>query len=299
MRKPFIVAEISANHMGSLERALLLIDLAKNAGADAVKFQTYQPQTLAPDPEYVIPSGPWAGSKARDLYCQAQTPRRWHQTLFAYARAVGIEPFSTPFSPDDVDFLEEFDCPRYKIASFELVDHELIRYAASTRKPVILSAGMATYDEIAAAIEAASASCEITLLKCTSGYPAPIREANLMTLFEYIDRFFPEVQMFGISDHTPGINVPIAATALGADMIEKHMTMRRDEGGPDAAFSLEPAEFTQMVAGCRDAADALGERQCGPTESEKTQLAFRGRTLKSRSSAVAAEHGKNVNEIKQ
>jgi pseudaminic acid synthase len=290
MRKPFIVAEISANHMGSLERALLLIDLAKNAGADAVKFQTYQPQTLAPDPEYVIPSGPWAGSKARDLYCQAQTPRRWHQTLFAYARAVGIEPFSTPFSPDDVDFLEEFDCPRYKIASFELVDHELIRYAARTGKPLIMSTGMAEFEDIKAAMWCAmnAGCCDLTILKCTSGYPAPVSEANLATLQDMAAAFRWDV---GISDHTLGIAVPVAATALGASMIEKHLTLRRDEGGPDASFSLEPHEFAQMVSACRDAAEAIGEVRYGPTESEQPQLALRGRTLKSRSSAAAAEHG--------
>ena len=288
MRKPFIVAEISANHLGSLERALRLIEEAKLAGADAVKFQTYQPQTLAPDPEYVISSGPWAGSKARDLYCQAQTPRRWHQTLFAYARAVGIEPFSTPFSPDDVDFLEEFDCPRYKIASFELVDHELIRYAAKTGKPLIMSTGMASLNEIDDALLAAmNGGCEdLTLLKCTSGYPAPVSEANLICL-----KRWPWGCKFGISDHTLGIAVPVAATALGAVMIEKHITMSRADGGPDAAFSLEPHEFAQMVQACRDAAEAIGEVRYGPTESEKPQLAFRGRTLRSRSPAAAAEHG--------
>jgi pseudaminic acid synthase len=298
MRKPFIVAEISANHMGSLERALLLIDLAKNAGADAVKFQTYQPQTLAPDPEYVIPSGPWAGSKARDLYCQAQTPRRWHQTLFAYARAVGIEPFSTPFSPDDVDFLEEFDCPRYKIASFELVDHELIQYAARTGKPLVMSTGMASMNEIGRAVIAAmdAGNANVTLLKCTSAYPAVPADAHLRTMVDMHGRF---ARPSGLSDHTLGIAVPVAATVMGAAMIEKHLTLRRDEGGPDAAFSLEPHEFAEMVKACREAADAIGEVLYGPTESEQPQLAFRGRTLKSRSSAAAAEHGQKANEIKQ
>ena len=279
MRKLFIVAELSGNHLGSLERALMLIDAAKAAGADAVKFQTFQVKSMAPDPSYVIPSGPWAGRAVGDLYSQAQTPRKWHETLFAYARSLEIEPFSTPFSPDDVDFLEELRCPRYKIASFELLDHELIRYAASKGKPLIMSTGMASDQDIWNALDAAAGSPEVALLKCTSGYPAPAGEANLATL-EHMRKVF--CAPVGISDHTLGIAVPVAATALGATVIEKHITLRRGDGGPDAGFSLEPEEFAQMVTACRDAADAIGEVRYGPTESEQPQLAFRGRTVRAR-----------------
>ena len=278
-RKPFIVCEISANHLGDLERALRLIDAAKAAGADAVKFQTFQVKSMVSDPDYVIPSGPWMGTAVGDLYSQAHTPRKWHETLFAYARALEIEPFSTPFSPDDVDFLEELRCPRYKIASFELVDHELIRHAARTGKPLIMSTGMASDQEIWAAMDAAYECPQVTLLKCTSGYPAPVSEANLATIDHMQMMYACPV---GISDHTLGIAVPVAATALGASMIEKHITLRRADGGPDAAFSLEPEEFAQMVTACREAAEAIGEVRYGPTDSEQPQLMFRGRTVRAR-----------------
>jgi sialic acid synthase SpsE len=286
-RRPFIVAELSANHLGSLERALQIVDAAKAAGADAVKFQTYTVKALVADPDHVIPSGPWAGRSAGDLYSQAMTPRSWHETLFAYARALEIEPFSTPFSPDDVDFLEELRCPRYKIASFELVDHELIRYVASKGKPMIMSTGMATAEEImAAALAAEDAGCiDLTLLKCTSGYPAPIEEANLATIQSLggwkmaIRRM--EVKA-GLSDHTRCGVVPIAAAALGAQVIEAHLTLRRADGGPDAAFSYEPEEFELWAESARVAAMARGEVRWGPTASEQPQLAFRGRTVRAR-----------------
>lgn len=279
-RKPFIVAELSANHLGDLERALKIIDAAKWAGADAIKFQTFQVKNMAADPDKVIESGPWAGSPVGALYCQAMTPRSWHETLFAYARAIEIEPFSTPFSPDDVDFLEELRCPRYKIASFELVDHELIRHAAKTGKPLIMSTGMATDQEIWSALDAAEiGSGDVTLLKCTSGYPAPASEANLATL-EHMRQIY--CAAVGISDHTLGIAVPVAAVALGASMVEKHLTLSRADGGPDAGFSLEPREFMDMVQACRDAADAIGEVCYGPTESEQSQIMFRGRTVRAR-----------------
>ena len=284
-RKPFIVAEISANHLGDLERALKLIDAAKAAGADAVKFQTFTVKSMVSDPDYVIPSGPWMGTAVGALYSQAQTPRRWHETLFAYARALEIEPFSTPFSPDDVDFLEELRCPRYKIASFELTDHALIHHAAFTGKPLIISTGMATLEEIADAVHAARGCQDLTLLKCTSAYPAKACDANLaagQALAGYTFGRIAHVTKWGLSDHSMGMGVAIAAAVMGATVIEKHLTLRRADGGPDAGFSMEPDEFAQMVTACRDAAAAIGEVRYGPTESEQPQLQFRGRTVRAR-----------------
>jgi sialic acid synthase SpsE len=287
--KPLIVAELSANHLGSLDRALRIIDAAKWAGADAVKFQTFQVKSLAPDPDRVIDSGPWAGRRAGELYSQAQTPRKWHEALFNYARAIQIEPFSSVFSPDDVDFLEELNCPRYKIASFELVDLDLIHSAAKTGKPVILSVGMATMADIYDAVcMAHGGSPDVTVLKCTSAYPTPVSEANLATMV-HLRQTFEEMgtkTKVGLSDHTLGIAVPVAATALGAVMIEKHLTLKRADGGPDAAFSLEPNEFKGMVQACRDAAAAIGEVRYQPTESEKPQLQFRGRTVRARATVA-------------
>lgn len=273
--KPFIVAELSANHLGSLDRALRIIDAAKAAGADAIKFQTYTVKGMVDDPDLVLSSGPWAGRSQGDLYAEAMTPRSWHQTLFEYARSISIEPFSTPFTPDDVDFLEELNCPRYKIASFELTDLNLIGRAAFTAKPLIMSVGMATQAEITRAIlEARLFACtDLTLLKCTSAYPAPVDEMNLATMCALAKS--PSNPKVGLSDHTLGIAVPVAATALGATMIEKHLTLSRSDGGPDAAFSLEPHEFAEMVQACRDAAEAIGEVRYGPTESEQPQLALR------------------------
>lgn len=285
-RKPFIVAEISANHLGSLERALQIIDAAKAAGADAVKFQTYTVKSLVSDPDRVIPSGPWAGRSAGDLYSQAQTPRGWHETLFAYARSLEIEPFSTPFSPDDVDFLEELRCPRYKIASFEIVDHELIGHAAKTGKPLIMSTGMAEGSEINDAVEVASAAgcTDITLLKCTSGYPAPVSEANLASIQALSWVAGMTRVKVGLSDHSCCGIVPISAAALGADVIEAHLTLRRSDGGPDAAFSYQPDEFHLWAECARIAAQARGQVHFGPTESETPQLPFRGRTVRARNS---------------
>lgn len=274
MRKPFIVAELSANHLGSLERAFRIIEEAKIAGADAIKFQTFTVKGMVEDPDVVLSSGPWAGRSLGDLYAEAMTPRSWHQILFEYARSLSIEPFSTPFTPDDVDFLEEFDCPRYKIASFELTDHKLIAHVARTCRPIIMSCGMATDDEIAAAVGVAmDAGCYgVTLLKCTSGYPAPAEEMNLQTMVDMRSRFGWPV---GLSDHSQGIGVAVAATALGADVIEKHLTLRRGDGGPDAAFSMEPHEFRQMVTECRRVAAAMGDVRYGPTPSELPQVALR------------------------
>lgn len=273
-RSQFIVAELSANHLGSLDRALALVDAAAVAGADAVKLQTFSPESMVADPTYVITDGPWAGRLLIDLYREAQTPREWHGPIFERARALHLVAFSTPFSPDDADFLETLSCPLYKIASFELVDLPLIRHVAAKGRPMILSSGMATLAEGEEAVRAAvGAGCrDLTVLKCTSAYPAPPAVANLATMEDMRARFGCKV---GLSDHTLGIAVPVAAAVLGADMIEKHLTLRRADGGPDAAFSLEPHEFAQMVEACRAAAAAIGEPAYGPTPAEAPQLLLR------------------------
>lgn len=269
MTKPFIIAELSANHNGSLDRALAIIEAAANSGASAIKFQTYTPESMAVD--YSIKDGPWAGQNLIDLYRQAHTPREWHQELFAKARSLGIVPFSSPFDEASVDFLEKLDCPIYKIASFEIVDIPLIRYVASTKKPIFISTGMSTLAEIDRAIEAAQ-GCEVTLLKCTSAYPASFSDANLVTLEHMRGYYGCDV---GISDHTPGIGVAVAAVAIGATVVEKHLTLSRSDGGPDSGFSMEPAEFAQLVTECNAAHQAIGTISYGPTESERPSLALR------------------------
>lgn len=276
-----IVAEISANHLGRMGRALALIDAAKAAGADAVKFQLYDPDKMAPS-DLVIESGPWAGRNARELYREAMTPREWFPQLFAHAGYAGIEAFSSVFDVDGLAYLESLGCPRYKIASFELVDLDLIRAVARTGKPVILSTGMAWYDDISQAVRAASACRDLTLLKCTSGYPAPAAEANLaagQALGGYTFGRILHGTKWGLSDHSLGFGIAAAAAALGASMIEKHITLARSDGGPDAAFSSEPKEFAAMVRACREAEAAIGEVRYGPTDSEMPQLQLRGRTL--------------------
>lgn len=274
MKAPFIVAELSANHQGLLQRALDLVAAAAAAGADAVKLQTFTPESMVADPDYVIPDGPWAGRRLIELYAEALTPREWHGPIFRHARALGLPAFSTPFSPDDADFLESIGCPIFKIASFELVDLPLIAHVAAKGKPVVLSTGMASIAEVEEAVSAAvGAGCtDLTVLKCTSAYPAPPAAANLVTMAHMAKRFGCKA---GLSDHTLGIAVPVAATVMGAAMIEKHLTIRRADGGPDAGFSLEPHEFAQMVAACRAAAVAVGHVTYGPEPSEHPQLALR------------------------
>jgi pseudaminic acid synthase len=270
-----IIAELSANHLGSLKRALAIVDEAAKAGADAIKLQTFTPEQMV-EPGTLIKSGPWAGSDALDLYREAHTPREWHEPLFERAHARGLIAFSSVFHPDDVDFLESLRCPIYKIASFELTDHRLIRYAAETGKPIVLSTGMASLQEIAGAAVAATlhttGAPRLTVLKCTSAYPASPADANLATMADLRKRYGCAV---GLSDHTKGIGVAVAAAALGADMIEKHLTLRRSDGGLDAAFSMEPAEFRAMVTECRRAAEALGEVRYGPSAAEEAHLQLR------------------------
>ncbi len=267
--KPFIVAELSASHNGSLERALAIVDAAADAGADAVKLQTWTPDTMCVDRSYVVKTGAWAGRKLFDLYREAWLPWEWHKPIFDRCAERGIECFSAPFDKASVDFLETLGCPRYKIASFELVDFELIRYAASKGKPMILSTGMATREEILAAVRAidqGNVQANITVLKCTSAYPSDASDANLSTMHWTKNQLLCNI---GVSDHSPGLGVAVAAAAMGADMIEKHLTLSRADGGLDAGFSMEPHEFKQMVIECRRAAAAIGTVKygCGPNES--------------------------------
>ena len=271
-RRPFIVAEVGANHLGSLARAHSIIEAAAHAGADGVKLQAFTPEQMV-DADKVIEAGPWAGMLAIQLYREALTPREWFPELFNHAKEVGLVAFASVFHPDDVYYLETLECPLYKIASFEITDLTLIRYAAATRKPIMISTGMATSEEIRVAAQAADESPDLTLLKCTSAYPSDASESNLATM-QHLGHF-PRCRAFGLSDHTRGIGVAVAAVALGASVIEKHLTLRRKDGGPDAAFSMEPEEFELLVTECRTAAAAIGNVQYGPTPGEAAQLLLR------------------------
>ncbi|NGP78149.1 pseudaminic acid synthase [Balneolaceae bacterium YR4-1] len=260
--KTFIIAELSANHNGDKEIALKTIKAAKEAGADAIKLQTYTPDTITIDCDnkyFQIEGGTlWDGKTLYDLYAEAYTPWEWHEELFNAARREGLIVFSSPFDKTAVDFLEELDTPAYKIASFEIQDIPLIEYAASKGKPIIMSTGIATEEDIQLAVDTCrkAGNEEIILLKCTSSYPAPVELANLRTMVEMKKRFGVEV---GLSDHTLGNTVPIVATSLGATVIEKHFILDKSIGGPDADFSLDLEEFSSMVIAVREAEKALGE----------------------------------------
>jgi len=275
MNAPFIVAEIGANHNGSLSVALNTITAAARAGADSIKIQTWHPALMCLNKGYTIQRGKWAGQNLFNLYAQAYTPWDWHEQMFDWANHCGIQAFSTPFDLPSLHFLEQLDCPMYKVASFELNDHRLIRAIASTGKPMIMSTGMANRHEVEmAASTAIDAGCQnLTLLKCTSAYPAPPEEANLATMHDYmqymrrIDR-----SAWGLSDHTQGSTVAIAAAALGAAVIEKHFILHHTIASPDAAFSMEPHEFELMAKACRIAAKAVGSVSYGPTASESLEL---------------------------
>lgn len=266
---PFIVAEMSANHLGSLERALAIVDAAADAGADAIKLQTWMPDTMCISRDYTLEHGPWAGRKLFDLYREAFTPWEWHAPIFEHARSRGVIPFSAAFDKTAVDFLETLGVDRHKVASFELTDLPLIRHMASKGRPMILSAGMATELELHEAIMA-SHPFPTTVLRCTSAYPAPVESANLSMMRTYVRGW--DCVLAGLSDHTLGIGVAVAAAALGAVMIEKHLTMSRADGGPDAGFSMEPHEFKQLVVECRRAAAAIGEVRYGPAPGESPHL---------------------------
>lgn len=274
---PFIIAEMSGNHNGDIKRAFALIAAAKAAGADAVKLQTYTADTMTIDcsmPDFQIQGGPWHGRSLYDLYREAGTPWEWHEALFAKGRELGITVFSTPFDQSAVHFLESLDNPVYKIASFELTDHDLISAAAATGRPLILSTGLGTLGEIGEAVRCASRGGRggLALLHCVSGYPTPASDANLRTMVHLGEMFGAIV---GLSDHTLGVGVSIAAVALGASVIEKHLTLRRADGGPDATFSLEPDEFTALVRECRAAYDALGRITYDIMPSEEQNRHFR------------------------
>ncbi len=274
---PYVVAELSANHLGELDRALALVREASDAGADAVKLQTYTADTLTldcDDPSFRIEGGLWDGRTLYELYQDAHTPWEWHEALFAEGRKLGITVFSSPFDPTAVELLEKLDAPAYKVASPEVVDLPLIGRIAATGKPIIISSGMADLEEIEEAITTArdAGARDIALLHCVSGYPTPVEESNLRTLAD-LAAVFDVVP--GLSDHSLGVAVPIAAVALGARIIEKHFTLSRADGGPDAAFSLEPDELRALTEGCRNAFDALGSVDYGCKPSEAATRIFR------------------------
>ena len=276
---PFIIAEMSGNHNQSLERALGIVDAAARAGAHALKLQTYTADTITldvEDREFFISdaSSPWKGSSLHKLYQDAYTPWDWHGTIFERCRELGIICFSTPFDESAVDFLEGLGTPLYKIASFENNHLPLIRSVAATGKPLIISTGMATMAELDEAVAAARESgCkDLILLKCTSTYPASPEHTNLRTLPHLQERFGVQV---GLSDHSMGTGVAVAAVALGATVIEKHFTLRRNDGGVDSSFSLEPEELASLVQETHRAWEALGTITYGPTEKEKSSLVFR------------------------
>ncbi|CAD5937871.1 Pseudaminic acid synthase [Planktothrix agardhii] len=276
---PFIIAEMSGNHNQSLERALEIVEAAAKTGAHALKLQTYTADTMTLDikeGEFFIddPNSLWYGYSLHELYQQAHTPWEWHEPIFKRCKELGIIGFSTPFDNTAVDFLESLDVPCYKIASFENTDLPLIRKVASTGKPMIISTGMATVAELDEMVRSArEAGCQdLVLLKCTSTYPATPENSNLLTIPHLEELFGVEV---GLSDHTMGVGVAVASVALGATVIEKHFTLRRADGGVDSAFSMEPAEMTQLVVESERAWQALGQIQYGFTDAEKKSLMFR------------------------
>ena len=267
----FIIAELSANHNGSLETAIETIRAAKLAGANAIKFQTYTADTITIDSkkeDFLIKGTIWEGRNLHDLYSEAYTPWEWHEQLFAVAKEEGLECFSSPFDPTSVELLEKLNVPAYKIASFEITDIPLIELVASKGKPIIISTGIAELEDIELAIEA----CErmgnenIAILKCTSSYPAPIEEANMIMVKDFAERFN---MIVGLSDHTIGSTAPVVATCFGAKIIEKHFILDRSIGGPDSSFSMNEAEFTEMVKAVREAEKAIGKVDYNLTDKQK------------------------------
>lgn len=268
----FIIAELSANHNGSIDTAIETIKAAKRAGADAIKLQTYTADTLTIDckkDDFRLKSGSiWDGKYFYELYQEAYTPWEWHKQLFDVARQEGLVCFSSPFDFTAVDFLEKLDVPAYKIASFEITDIPLIEYTASKGKPIIISTGIATLEDIELALDACkrAGNNDIALLKCTSSYPAPINEANMLMVKDLAERFGV---ISGLSDHTMGSTVPLVATVMGAKIIEKHFILDRSIGGPDASFSMNEAEFTALVKAVREAELAIGTVDYKLTEKQE------------------------------
>lgn len=274
---PFVIAEMSANHNGDIERAFEIMAAAKTAGAHALKIQTYTADGITIDhdgPGFRIEGGPWDKHTLHELYEAAHTPWDWHPALFAKGRELGLIVFSSPFDAAAVDLLESLDAPAYKIASFEIVDLPLIRRCAATGKPLIISTGMADLTDIGLAVRSAreAGASDIALLHCTSGYPTPPDEADLRTIPHLADAFG---LVTGLSDHTPGIGAAVAATALGSALVEKHFTLSRADGGPDAAFSLEPAELASLRTEVDIAWRALGRVRYDKSDSEKGNAQFR------------------------
>jgi pseudaminic acid synthase len=274
---PYIIAEMSANHNGSIENAFKIIEAAKQSSADAVKLQTYRPDTITlncDSEDFRIQGGLWDGRTLYELYEEAHMPWEWHAQLFAHARKHGITIFSSPFDNTAVDLLEELNAPAYKIASFEAIDLPLIKYVASTGKPMIISTGMADAEEIQEAIDAArEGGCkELAILHCVSGYPAPAEDYNLRTIPDLIQRFG---LVTGLSDHTLDNTTAISSVAMGASIIEKHFTLNRSGGGPDDTFSLEPAELVALSRDSKTAWAALGKVDYGRKPSEQGSVKFR------------------------
>jgi N-acetylneuraminate synthase len=276
---PFVIAELSGNHNQSLERALAIVDAAAQTGVHALKIQTYDADTMTLDvdrPEFFIrdPKSLWNGYSLHKLYQEAYTPREWHKPIFDRCEQHGMIGFSTPFDATAVEFLESLNVPMYKVASFEITDLPLIRKIARTGKPILMSTGMATEEEMAEALAVVRAEgcADVALLKCTSTYPATPQNTNLLTIADMRKRFGCQI---GLSDHTIGIGVAVAAVGLGATVVEKHFTLARADGGVDSAFSMEPAEMAALVTEAIRAWQALGRISYGPTESEKASLQFR------------------------
>jgi len=275
---PLLIAELSGNHGGKLENALAMIDAAAKAGADAIKLQTYTADTLTiqhDSPAFVIQDGLWKGRTLYDLYQEAHTPWEWHPALFQRAHELGIPLFSSPFDSTAVDFLEKLECPAYKIASFEIIDIPLIRKVAETGKPIIISTGMASLDEIDEAVDCVNSIAghgPLFLLHCTSGYPTPVTEARVRNIPFLHRRYNLPI---GLSDHSTNNTVAISAVALGACIIEKHFIISREKGGVDAKFSLEPEEFRQLADDCKQAWNALGDVDFGLSASESIHQANR------------------------
>lgn len=275
--EPYVICELSGNHNGSLERALAMVDAAADTGCDAIKIQTYTADTITMDvdrPEFRIHGGLWDGRSLYELYQEAQTPFEWHAAIFERAKQRGVTIFSSPFDETAADLLAGLDAPAYKIASFEAVDLPLIRYVAAKGKPLIISTGMANQAEMTAARDAAlsAGAPGVILLHCVSSYPSTFEDANVRTVADMAQRFGSPI---GLSDHTPGSAASVAAVAMGACVIEKHFTLARSDGGPDAAFSLEPDEFRALVRDCKDAWKALGRAHYDTLGSERANLQFR------------------------